>query len=176
LAVRSPGVVTSARVRPGSSAIWLRVDGATSPAEEAVRILSGKASCSWARLDTRASGERRSWGRGVEGDAGVVVVCSPDSVRARRLTGVDSERASLLLGVRRGRVGFMALRPAGVVVGGRWWAQGVMGVSSWVRWVLGRAATHGLDGGAEQGGQGQSAVVRCSRMVRSVDAQGKAVV
>lgn len=122
LAVPSPGVVPSARVRPGSSASsWLREGGARrSPAGVVtVRKVSGPSSCSWARLDTRASGERRSWGRAVEGEGGVVV-CSPDSVRARRLAGVESVGlvSSLLLGVRRGRVGFMALRPAGVVRAG----------------------------------------------------------
>ena len=120
LAVPSPGVVTSARVRPGSSASsLLREDGARrSPTLEAVRVVSGPSSCSWATLETRASGERRSWGRAVDGDRGVVV-CSADSVRARRLVGVVSFGwSSLLLGVRRGRVGFMALRPAGVVRAG----------------------------------------------------------
>jgi hypothetical protein len=89
----------------------------------AVRGVSGEASsCSWARLETRASGERRSWGRAVEGDAGVVA-CSPDCVRARRCCAEAVSESccwwsSLLLGVRSGRVGFMALRPAGVVRAG----------------------------------------------------------
>ena len=85
----------------------------------AVRGVSGEASsCSWARLETRASGERSSWGRAVEGEAGVVA-CSPDCVRARRCCAEAVSEScwysSLLPGVRSGRVGFMALRPAGVV-------------------------------------------------------------
>jgi hypothetical protein len=46
LAVPSPGVESSARVRPGYSARVLRVDGARSPAAETVRDGSGTASCS----------------------------------------------------------------------------------------------------------------------------------
>jgi len=90
-----------------------------------VRGVSSEApSCSWATLETRASGERRSWGRAVDGDAGVVAV-SAEWVRARSCCAgaVVSEGccwcwSSLLLGVRSGRVGFMALRPAGVVRAG----------------------------------------------------------
>lgn len=145
LAEPSPGVVVvaSARVRPGWPASWLKADGARSPAAEAVREVSGSASCSsWATLDTRASGERRSWGRGVDvdGAGAAVLACSAESVRGRRLAAVvfaPGESSVGGAGVCSGRVGFMALWPASVVR-----ARLSRGVLSRMRGGMGRAATH----------------------------------
>lgn len=181
MAEPSPGVVVvaSARVRPGWPASWLKADGARSPAAEAVREVSGSASCSsWATLDTRASGERRSWGRGVDVDVAgaAVLVCSAESVRGRRLAVVlllaPGESSVGGAGVCSGRVGFMALWPASVVR-----ARLSRGVLSRMRGGMGRAATHERVQG-EPGRRGAHAAVhrwapgaRCEGAVCCEDAR-----
>lgn len=163
-------VVASARVRPGWPASWLKADGARSPAAEAVREVSGAASCSsWATLDTRASGERRSWGRGsIDGDAvgAGVLACSAESVRGSRLAAVLSLGESSLVGagVCSGRVGFMALWPASVVR-----ARRSRGELSRMRGGMARAATH-------ERVQGDSRVRSALRCCAPLQARGEGAV